>query len=155
MSLRGRPSWTSLSGSGPSVLRRDGDPTSEKSRRVSVFSRGPYSALPVSMCVRQLHEHNISVIHITPPFFFAEKSIHNKRFLEYSKDVETYRGDSLYALKKIVHAIHVNNPSPLPGIYLSSTSGRRYTPFVFLFRGYLRCSGEGVFLPDENEMKTV
>ena len=57
---------------------------------------------------------NIPVIHITPPFFFAEKSIHNKCFLAYSKDVETYRGDSLYALKKFVHAIHMNNPSSLP-----------------------------------------
>ena len=38
---RGRPSWTSLSGSGSSVLRRDGDPTSEKRHRVSVFYGDP------------------------------------------------------------------------------------------------------------------
>ena len=41
MIARGRPSWTSLSGSGSSVLRRDGDPTSEKRHRVSVFYGDP------------------------------------------------------------------------------------------------------------------
>ena len=90
MILRGGASWTSLSGSGPSVLRRDGVPTSEKSHRVSVFDGDPTRLYQLA-CVYVSFMSNIPVIHITPPFFFAEKSIHYTCFLAYSKYVETYR----------------------------------------------------------------